>query len=217
MRNGSCFRRPPSALPTSASDSSSSPSTGPTNGPTARAADAEGCGNHPGAMDSLSAVASMWDTPQAHDAGSGRSQNNYNDPRHGAACLVNQTANWATPDANCHKGSAAPGQRVGQLDEQAEQLWARSHQVQGWVSMAWSINSENFSDEILARLGSAIRPSEPTPCDGSKSSSSDPISLPQSRRRLNEIFVEWLQGVPEGWTDFAPSATASSKPRPPTP
>ena len=37
------------------------------------------------------------------------------------------------------------------------------------------------------------------------------------RRRLNPRFVEWLMGLPPGWTDFAPLETESSHSRPSTP
>ena len=45
-------------------------------------------------------------------------------------------------------------------------------------------------------------PAPPTP-DG-PTSSPDP-------RSLNPLFVEWLQGFPIGWTDYAPSATPSCR------
>jgi hypothetical protein len=41
----------------------------------------------------------------------------------GGIDLQTQSAQWPTPDANCHKGSTKPGQRVGQLDEAAEAIW----------------------------------------------------------------------------------------------
>jgi len=31
------------------------------------------------------------------------------------------------------------------------------------------------------------------------------------RRKLNPAFVEWLMGLPHGWTDFAPVATEWSR------
>ena len=34
-------------------------------------------------------------------------------------------------------------------------------------------------------------------------------------RRLNPLFVEWLQGLPVGWTDLRHSGTPSCPPRPP--
>jgi hypothetical protein len=48
------------------------------------------------------------------------------------------------------------------------------------------------------------RPDRPTLTDGDGSSTRDQTSRP----RLNPQFVEWLMGVPVGWTDFAPLETA---------
>lgn len=47
-----------------------------------------------------------------------------------------------------------------------------------------------------------------------------PPSSPGGRSsplRLNPLFVEWLMGLPVGWTDFAPVATPWSRPRPLSP
>ena len=82
-----------------------------------------GNGSQSGA--SLDAITTQWATPNAHDGMSeGRSEANFNSTKHGARCLVNEAKGWATPDANCHKGSTRPGQRVGQFDEQAEAVYA---------------------------------------------------------------------------------------------
>ena len=47
------------------------------------------------------------------------------------------------------------------------------------------------------------------PTDGQNSSQSDQTSPPQSAKRLNPRFVEWLMGFPTGWTDLQPLETAS--------
>jgi hypothetical protein len=56
MRNGCLFERSTLELRTGESGSSS--------WPTARAADSESCGNHPGAQDSLGGVTANWGTPR---------------------------------------------------------------------------------------------------------------------------------------------------------
>jgi hypothetical protein len=44
---------------------------------------------------------------------------------------------------------------------------------------------------------------------------SDGLTSPplSQKRRLNPMFVEWLMGLPIGWTDFGPSGTPSSPPK----
>jgi hypothetical protein len=158
------------------------------NWPTARAEDAESCGQHPDATDSLNATAKNWPTPNANpeapnmglNRGAGRigarntetslgldaknwatpeahngrrptdgkstqggnlqrDSENWPTPDANATTQTNQSAsagaalrpnlaklaqNWATPSPNDYKGSAKPGQRRGQLSEQAETLFA---------------------------------------------------------------------------------------------
>lgn len=66
------------------------------------------------------------------------------------------TSLWPTAGAHDYKGSARLGQRRGQLDEAAEQIFPRLHEIPR-----------------------------------------------QSRRlRLNPRFVEWLMGIPIGWTEL---------------
>lgn len=43
------------------------------------------------------------------------------------------------------------------------------------------------------------------------------IEISRTKKRLNPLFVEWLMGVPLGFTDCAPSGTPASPPRRPTP
>lgn len=90
---------------------------------------------------------------------------------------------WPTPGANDHKGSAQVGQRRGQLDEAAEQIYS----------------------SLTAPMEDG-HPAPETPPPGSASSPTAPSSL----RRLNPLFVEGLMGWPEGWTSLAPIGCASS-------
>lgn len=100
------------------------------------------------------------------------------------------------------------GQRQGQLDEATEH----------WQTPA----NPTFTTrkQVGATVREALLPSQaesttspcsrPDPAPAPNGDESSP-SAPTSRPRLNPAFVEWLMNLPEGWTDFAPLETASSR------
>lgn len=54
---------------------------------------------------------------------------------------------------------------------------------------------------LPAMIEHSFRPDQPTEMHGETSSQPDQTSHPPSApKRLNPKFVEWLQGLPEGWT-----------------
>ena len=60
-------------------------------------------------------------------------------------------------------------------------------------------------DQLSNQVEHSFLPDQPTANNGPASSESDPTSHPPSApKRLNPKFVEWLQGLPEGWTSAAP-------------
>lgn len=68
--------------------------------PTARSEDSESCGNHPGAVDSLTGAARMWHTPKAHENAETSGTFVSRNADRGAHCfsgLGAQTAMWRTP------------------------------------------------------------------------------------------------------------------------
>jgi DNA (cytosine-5)-methyltransferase 1 len=73
------------------------------NWPTARAEDAESCGNHPGAADSLTGIARSWPTPCANPAPRGK---NFamSDGHYHPHDLTTAASQWPTPNANNGKG-----------------------------------------------------------------------------------------------------------------
>lgn len=72
--------------------------------PTTRKEDAESCGNHPNARDSLTGVTKDWPTPQAHDTK--KRGNTEADHHHHDHDLSNASENWPTPGAS--DGEKAP-------------------------------------------------------------------------------------------------------------
>ena len=98
MRSGVCFQRKRLGLRTPGKDGSALGGNGAW--PSARAEDAESCGNHPGAIDSLTGAASEWRTPNTRD-------HHAQGPRMGAdqrqITLVDQALKWATPNQRDQK------------------------------------------------------------------------------------------------------------------
>jgi hypothetical protein len=62
-------------------------------------------------------------------------------------------------------------------------------------------------DEAAEQIWTSLHfhQSQAIPTNGNAFSVTDQISRP----RLNPVFVEWMMGLPRGWTDFADSATES--------
>ena len=57
-------------------------------------------------------------------------------------------------------------------------------------------------DQLPNFIEHSFLPAPPTSTHGGKSPNT-------STRRLNPDFVDWLMGLPPGWTDYAPVETAS--------
>lgn len=118
---------------------------------------------------------------------------------------------YRTPDAHVgHYSLTGPTQRSQNLEAKARR--GELPTAPGWPtpqSRDW--RSGEASDETAGKNArplneAAVRsglPVPPTAKGGTGSSPSGPTSLPppSSRPRLNPRFVEWLQGLPPGWTD----------------
>ena len=150
-----------------------------------------------------------WPTPTATDSEQAGS------PAANHLTLNRATAVWPTPGANDHKGSAADGQRRGQLDERSEQHFPSRHQPT-WepcpccdefrcalhAMHAWECPCPP-TDEDWQEVTPYLPPALQT-TDGQKSSPASPTS----RQRLNPGFVCWLMGLPWWWTNPAPISFA---------
>ena len=259
--------------------------------PTPRSEDSESCGNHPGAVDSLTGAARMWHTPKAQENAETSGTFVSRNADRGAHCfsgLGAQTAMWRTPAATEEqsdrmsteamlRGLQNPNQQINLSDQArmwmtpnlplggrtntAEQVQAKGKtdsgkrqislegQTMHWptpqardvkspdmegsgnyerkVENGWTIDlnsaaanwptpatrdwkSGEASEETLNRNARPLLeiashfslPAPPTSTHGGKSPSG-------STRRLNPDFVDWLMGLPPGWTDYAPLETAS--------
>jgi hypothetical protein len=121
------------------------------------------------------------------------------------------TSKWPTPGANDHKGSSKVGQRRGQLDEAAEQKYLVSHRglkktgatSQKSCGQRWP--TPKVSDDNTDRRGTASKQRHKERLNSSRDLPVDATLFKnptKENRRLNPLFVEWLQGFPIGWTDL---------------
>jgi hypothetical protein len=156
----------------------------------------------------LGEEAKKWATPKASDPQ--HAGPNMRDSS-GGMPLPAQAVNWPTPNARDHKGSPDPKNRdrmTGQLDEAAERKWAtpqardyrspdnpQTGNYKRKVEKGWTIDLNT----------QAAHPSPPAPTE------SGAESPKPSTQRLNPKFVEWLMGLPDGWTSSGCSATELSR------
>lgn len=266
MRNGELFERPMLAPRIDG--------TGRSSWPTRRSEDSESCGNHPGAVDSLTGAtrqwatpncrddhnpstpdsprtarkleqgwtidlneqAAWWTTPQAHDAAGGNPERvGRVGTKHGGANLADDVILWKTPDVPnggrtmsaehvAANGATDKGKRQVGLENQvrfanfaatpaAQAVDATAALTAGesaWPTPAardykgTNADPTQHEDQLANYVCHSFRPAPETPPHGSESSP----SAPTSRRRLNPNFVDWLMGLPPGWTDYAPVETA---------
>jgi len=127
-------------------------------------------------------------------------------------------ATWPTPATMDHierKGMrpsrAATNRQTGYLSE-AIGSWATptATQYKGWSENHNRANTNDRLDYQAERPATQPGPQDhQTETVGQGSSPSDPTSPQPSPRRLNPNFVEWLMGLPIGWTDLKPLETAS--------
>lgn len=125
---------------------------------------------------------------------------------------------WRTPDASPQKTDfSADGEHRGRP--------TTSSQATQWATPISRDSKDGGSDPDMATPTNAmlgrqvLRTGLPAPASGTSGAGSSPSGpnsppRPLNRPRLSPVFVEWLVGVPVGWTDFEPLGTSSSPSRP---
>lgn len=147
--------------------------------PSARAEDAESCGNHPGAQDSLTGIVRHWKTPHGL-SGTDR----HGKTAGGGGEFARQALAWQTdwPSPRTITGGGESRERKQELGRQR--------------SGGGDLQAASLAFSLPARISSS---------SGRTSSA----ATPASPRLLNPLFVEWLMGLPPGWTGSEPVATES--------
>ena len=168
--------------------------------PTARAEDSESCGNHPGAMDSLTGATRNWPTPNVPNGGanSNREARRERTGKTGGADLQEQIGHWKTPHgmSNVDFRGKVGGCGGGEFAYQADN-WVTPN-ARDWKSETGSENNNYDKTPNLSRQVYRLSPPAPVIPDGPASSE----NVQTSRRRLNPRFVEWLMGFPISWTEL---------------
>lgn len=166
-----------------------------------RTSDTNGAGEHGEGGTDLRTQVAGWSTPKVSAWG-------WTNSREGVRpTLQGEAEMWPTPMAADDGHKVTPASSQAGLIGAADQWWPTARSTDHKDSRA--SNNGTFFDRTLldAAIDFHSGPLAPaTSTDGDKSLSVTPTSRP----RLNPAFVEWLMGLPAGWTDFASAATAWS-------
>jgi hypothetical protein len=127
--------------------------------------------------------------------------------------FAKQASQWTTPqvsepDSAPRPSRAATGRTTEYLGRQVMNAWPTpraSEEHQGHETEAAYATGDGYKDcgrgATLSTVTAAFSPPAPQAATGQQSSETPPGSPPRSaKRRLNPYFVEWLQGMPAGWT-----------------
>jgi hypothetical protein len=148
-------------------------------------------------VDSLTGATRQWATPNSrddHNPSTPDSPRTQRKLEQGWTIDLNeQAAWWTTPQTHDSAGG------------NPETAWP-TPQAKDWKSGEVSEATRTKNSRPLNGIASHFSPpDQETPTHGSESSP----SAQTSRRRLNPAFVDWLMGLPPGWTDYGPVETAS--------
>lgn len=119
--------------------------------PTPRSEDGESCGNHPGAVDSLTGASRLWTTPQAHDCHGPKTPAQIEAMRQkngsGVRNLNEDVALWQTPATDSFRSRGGDRKDEMGLDQQARSFFP-TPTARDWKSES---SLENRNQEKLRR------------------------------------------------------------------
>jgi len=182
---------------------------------------------------------SLWPTSTAQDsASSGSAAYGTEIGRHSGTTLTDAAGMWVTPVARDVKGAGASEgmtrkdgkTRLDQLPNQAEHQWPTPRAGDGdkggpnsrdgsgsphLCSEAVMWKTPTANEDAAGRPGTQMQQqikqqAEEWAIGHQDPRATGPGSTPNSGpQRLNPLFVEWLMGLPRGWTAFEPSGMES--------
>jgi hypothetical protein len=171
--------------------------------PTARSEDAESCGNHPGAIDSLSGATSRWKTPHGM-AGVDRTGK-----PGGGGEFARQVERWSTPIAS-NAGGARMRSAYEDLGREAVRWPTPAARDEKGANSARHVRGTHISvrGRHIDQLPNYVSYSRQARriCGGAESSR----RRRGCRRRLNPAFTAWLMGWPWWWTNPGVTSCARS-------
>lgn len=139
-------------------------------------------GRHSGTTLTDAAVR-RWPTPTTFDAEHATPHSEHNES------LSSASGKWPTPISSDTNGSREEdGRRSTGLNTKAEN-WATP------AARDWKSDDPTQSPDHSPPLGRQVLKGTGAEC----------------RKRLNPLFVEWLMGLPFGWTGFEPLGTVSAR------
>ena len=165
----------------------------------------------------LNEQAAWWTTPQAHDSSGGNPERvGRFGTKHGGANFADDVTLWRTPNAAVIEAKSTVIKLTGRTPSDPQvglpdqvNMWKTPDVPNGGRTMSAEgpagMRRDNPDLNVIACHSFHPAQPTPTPTPGSESSP----SAPTSRRRLNPSFVDWLMGLPPGWTAYAPAETAS--------
>jgi hypothetical protein len=153
----------------------------------------------------LTGAAQTWPKPRGEDSESCGNHPGATDSLTGAA------RQWATPRTITGGGESSERKKElgreesGGGDLQSQVTDWPTPKARDWKSAEGNQGMERNDPDLNVIASRYFHPDPATSTPGAESSESGQTS----RRRLNPAFVEWLMGLPHGWTDYAPVAMAS--------
>jgi hypothetical protein len=163
---------------------------------------------------SLGHLGSTWPTPRAMTGGpeSAERKKELGRTNSGGGDLQAAAISWPTPRASL-SGSRAPGTGGRVLSEEAQQFAFDTREVSwptpkaGDSKASGSRNAEGSSANLGVSLTDAIRTGDSS---GRRDRSTERPG-DESTPTLNPLFVEWLMGVPRGWTSATVSGCSATE------